>query len=52
MNTAAGINTNGQHFVRRGAQFLWIFPELMLPSDLDCTFMDDEQFAQAVRAVS
>ena len=52
MSTAAGINSNGQHFVRRGAEFAWVFPELMRADDLDCTFMDDEQFEQAVREVS
>ncbi len=49
---AAGVNANGHHFVRRGAAFNWRHPLEMREGDLDCTFMNDAEFEQAVREVA
>ncbi len=46
--TAAGINANGHHYVCRGGDFRWMHPLEMLPGDIDCTFMSDEEFEQCV----
>lgn len=42
----------GFRFIRRGTEFRWTHRYEVLPSDLDCTDMTDEQFEDAVREVS
>lgn len=36
----------GMRFVKRGDRWLWVWPELLQPEDIDCTDMTDDELAE------
>lgn len=46
------LKDQGFRFVKRGDQFDWVHPLEMLPTDHDCTDMDDAEFEAFVLATA
>ena len=44
------LQAQGFRFVQRGQQWLWVWRGLMLPGDIDCTDMGEDEFERAVMA--
>lgn len=42
------LREQGFRFVQRGAEFKWVHPADVQPSDVDCSDMSDEEFAAFV----
>jgi hypothetical protein len=38
----------GMRFVNRGERWLWVYPELMEPEDIDCTDLPDDDLERLV----
>ena len=45
------LRAQGFRFIKRGADFKWIHPAEVQPSDVDCSDMSDDDFAAFVAAV-
>jgi hypothetical protein len=39
----------GMRFVKRGDRWLWVWPELMRPEDIDCTDMPDDELEKLAK---
>lgn len=44
------LRDQGFRFVKRGADFKWVHPADVQPSDVDCSDMSDDDFAAYVAA--
>ena len=50
-HTMSTLQTQGFRFIKRGRDFRWCHPLDAMPGDVDCTDMDDDEFAELVRSM-